>query len=108
MFAPRIELIDAVEVPYRTVRKLVWNGTEFVPILVYRIQGHLKDEVHQCYNVQTSSVVVPVAQKHASFATLLLGLGRGPFYKIQTVIVVCLTVGFESKMYVCKDRGFFK
>jgi hypothetical protein len=47
MFAPQIEYIDAVEVPYRTVRKLVWNGTEFVPILVYRIQGHLKDEVHQ-------------------------------------------------------------
>jgi len=47
MFAPQIEYIDAVEVPYRTVRKIVWNDTEFVPILVYRIHGHLKDEVHQ-------------------------------------------------------------
>ena len=47
MFAPQVEYIDAVEVPYRTVRKLVWNGIEFVPILVYRIHGHLKDEVHQ-------------------------------------------------------------
>ena len=47
MSTQAIEFIDAVEVPYRTVKKLVWNGTEFVPILVYRIHGHLKDEVHQ-------------------------------------------------------------
>ena len=51
---------------------------------------------------------MPVAEKHAGLATLFPGLGSGPLDKVQTVIIVCLTVGFEPKMYVCEDRGFFK
>jgi hypothetical protein len=51
---------------------------------------------------------VPVAQEHAGFATFFSGFGSGPFHKVQTVIVVQLTVAFEPKMYVRKDRSFFK
>jgi hypothetical protein len=49
---------------------------------------------------------VPVAQEQASFATFGSGFGSGPFHKIQTVIIVGLTVAFETKMYVCEDCGF--
>jgi hypothetical protein len=51
---------------------------------------------------------VPVAQKQAGFAALLLGLGSGPLHKVQTVFIVLSAVAFESKMYVREDRGFVK
>jgi len=51
---------------------------------------------------------VPVTQEQAGFATLLLGLGRGPLHKVQTVFVVLSAVAFESKMYVREYRGFVK
>ena len=75
-------------------------------VVIHMLQG--PETVTQGDNVQTGPVVVPVTQEQASFATFFPGFGSGPLDKIQTVIVVCLTVGFESKMYVCEDRGFFK
>jgi hypothetical protein len=46
------------------------------------------ETVVQCDNVQAGTVVVPVTQEHASFATFFPGFGSGPFYKSQTVFVV--------------------
>ena len=53
-------------------------------------------------------VVVPVAKKHAGLATLFPCFSSGPFNKVQTVVIVCLAVAFEPKMYVCEDRSLLE
>ena len=48
MLTPEVEYIDdSYKVDRPPVRKLVWNGTEFVPLFLYRLEGYVKDEVHQ-------------------------------------------------------------
>jgi hypothetical protein len=89
-----------------------------IQIVVARNKIHLfKIVIHvlQCLetvvqrdNVETGSIVVPVAQEQAGLATLFSGLGRGPLHKVQAVLVVLSAVAFESKMYVCEDRGLAK
>jgi hypothetical protein len=40
MFAPRIEYIDEKDIVLPPpVKKQIWNGTEFVPFLLYRRKG---------------------------------------------------------------------
>ena len=58
--------------------------------------------------VETGTVVVPVAQEQTGLATFCPGLGRGPFHKVQAVLIVLSAVALESKMYVCEDRGLAK
>jgi hypothetical protein len=43
-------------------------------------------------DVETGTVVVPIAQEQTGFATLLLGFGSGPFDEGQTVLVVLSAV----------------
>ena len=48
-----IKYTDAVPVPYVPVRKQVWDGQEFVPVVMYRITGGLtqdqKDWLHDTF-----------------------------------------------------------
>jgi hypothetical protein len=37
---------------------------------------------------------MPIAQKESGFASFFFGLLSKPFYEIQTIIIVCLTVAF--------------
>jgi hypothetical protein len=75
-------------------------------IVIQVFQG--SQAISQCNNVDAGTVVVPVTQEHCSLTTFRLCFGSGPFDKIQTVVVVRLAIGLQSKMYVSKDRGFFK
>ena len=49
MLAPMIEYIDERDaaVPRPPVKKQIWNGTEFVPMYLYRSDGKLKDEEYR-------------------------------------------------------------
>jgi hypothetical protein len=51
---------------------------------------------------------VPVAEKHAGFATFFFGFGSGPFYKVQAVLIVLSAVAFQAKVNVCEDRGLLE
>jgi hypothetical protein len=82
------------------------NKIHLIKVVIHVLQ--CPETVTQGDNVQAGSVVVPIAQEHAGFATLLFCSGSGPFHKIQTVVVVCLAIAFESKMYVCKDRSLLE
>jgi hypothetical protein len=52
------------------------------------------EAIVQSNNVDTSSIVMPIAQKESGFASFFFGLLSKPFYEIQTIIIVCLTVAF--------------
>jgi hypothetical protein len=82
------------------------NKIYLIKVVIHVLQG--PEAVTQGNNVQAGPVVVPVAEKQTGFTTLLSGFGSGPFNKVQTVVIMGLTVGFQSKMYVCEDCGFFK
>ena len=57
-------------------------------------------------DIETGSVVVPIAKEHAGLTTFLLCFGSGPLHKVQAVLVVSGAIGFESKVDVREDRGF--
>jgi hypothetical protein len=64
------------------------------------------EAIVQCDDVETGSIVVPVAQEHAGFTTFLSCFSSCPLHKVQAVLVVSDTVGFEAKVDVREDRGF--
>ena len=48
MLAPKIEYIDqSYKVDLSPVRKQIWNGTEFVPLNLYRLTHKLGEKVYE-------------------------------------------------------------
>jgi len=43
-FEVEIKYVDAMPEPHVPVRKQVWNGQEFVPVVMYRIAGGLTQD----------------------------------------------------------------
>jgi hypothetical protein len=80
------------------------NKVNMFKICIHVLQ--CPEAVVQCDNVKTGTVVVPIAQKQAGFATFRLGLGRSPLHKVQAVLVVSDAIALEAKMDVSEDRGF--
>ena len=59
-------------------------------------------------NINTGAIIMPISKEHGSFAAFLFGFGSGPFDEIQTIVVVQLTVWFQSNGNVSKNPGFLK
>jgi hypothetical protein len=59
-------------------------------------------------NIDVSSVVIPITQEEAGFATLLLCGSNEPVYKVRTILIVLKAVRLQSKMDVRKNSRFLK
>jgi hypothetical protein len=68
------------------------NKINSFKIVIQMLQG--LEAIVQSNNVDTSSIVMPIAQKESGFASFFFGLLSKPFDKVQAIVVVCLTVAF--------------
>jgi len=59
-------------------------------------------------HVDARPVMIPITQKEAGLAVLLLGFANEPIDELRTVLVMLYTVTLQTKVYVSTNSGFFK
>jgi hypothetical protein len=59
-------------------------------------------------NIKTVAIVMPIAHKDANITPLLFCFSNIPVYKIFAILIVGITIGFQSKVNVRKTGYFFK
>ena len=91
----------------------------FIPVVEIVIAGN-KKELRKCLTqtlqgfetevqglqIDRSTMMMPVAQKKPCVTIVRLCSSNDPVHKLQTVLIVQHTVGFQSEMYVSeRDRS---
>jgi hypothetical protein len=62
----------------------------------------------QRLHIDRRSGMMPVAEKKSSFAPFLFSFGNKKVNKIFAIVKMNNAIRFQTKMYICADRSFFK